>query len=146
MLTLLRLVSVDQQALGAESILLTDPRFPAVALMGNPKDARVVESLRLLASHLSAQGLKVLVANALGPGRRARRICPDSTNRICRARASLGSLAVGGDGSMPLCRPARLAGSGVPSAGHSTGGRASGFSLTSVRLTCLARLDEVLAR
>ena len=118
---------------------MTQPRFTTVALMGNPEDARVVESLRILAAHLAGQGATVLLADSISPA-----AVPGAATRLPEPelprRAQL-MVAVGGDGSM-LYAARRVAGSGVPLLGINRG--RLGF-LADVRpADMLARLDEVM--
>ena len=46
------------------------PQFANVALVGNDRDARVVESMHILAVHLHARGRKMLVGVGEGPDHR----------------------------------------------------------------------------
>ncbi len=114
-------------------------KFPAVALMGNPEDPRVVDSLRTLASHLSSQGLSVLVVDSLSAT-----AVPGATGRLPEPelprRARL-MVAVGGDGSM-LYAARRVAGTGVPLLGINLG--RLGFLADVGPADMLARIDEVL--
>ncbi|WKZ11362.1 MAG: NAD(+)/NADH kinase [Gammaproteobacteria bacterium] len=114
-------------------------KFPAVALMGNPDDPRVVESLRTLAAHLAAQRVSVLVADSLGPA-----AVPDAAARLPGAelpRQAQLMVAVGGDGSM-LYAARRAAGTGVPLLGVNLG--RLGFLADVGPADMLARLDEVM--
>lgn len=114
-------------------------KFPAVALMGNPDDPRVVESLRTLAAHLAAQRVSVLVADSLGPA-----AVPNAAARLPGAelpRQAQLMVAVGGDGSM-LYAARRAAGTGVPLLGVNLG--RLGFLADVGPADMLARLDEVM--
>ncbi len=118
---------------------MTTTRFPAVALMGNPEDARVVESLRTLAAHLSSHGTSVFVADSLRPD-----ALPPAVTRVPEAnlaqRVQL-MVAVGGDGTM-LYAARRVAGAGVPLLGINRG--RLGFLADVGPTDMLGRLDEVL--
>ncbi len=114
-------------------------RFDTVALTGNPADARVMDSLQLLAAHLREHDRRVLVASeipaaAVGP----------SVERVTEAdlvaRAAL-MVVVGGDGSM-LYAARRVAGSAVPVLGINRG--RLGFLADVGPGDMLARIDEVL--
>ncbi len=114
-------------------------KFPAVALMGNPDDPRVVESLRTLTAHLASQRVSVLVADSLGPA-----AAPDAAARLPEAelpRQAQLMVAVGGDGSM-LYAARRAAGTGVPLLGVNLG--RLGFLADVGPADMLARLDEVM--
>jgi len=118
---------------------LKPAKFPAVALMGNPDDPRVVESLRTLAAHLAAQRVSVLVADSLGPA-----AVPNAAARLPGAelpRQAQLMVAVGGDGSM-LYAARRAAGTGVPLLGVNLG--RLGFLADVGPADMLARLDEVM--
>lgn len=118
---------------------MTKTRFPVVALMGNPDDARVVESLRILADHLSDHGTSVILADSVGPD-----IVPGTAARVPESelprRAGL-MIAIGGDGSM-LYAARRVAGSGVPLLGINRG--RLGFLADVGPADMLARVDEVM--
>ncbi len=92
--------------------------FPIVALTGNPRDARVIECLQILARALLAGGRKVLVTEGLGDG-----ALPPEVERVSETgileRAKL-AIAVGGDGSM-LYAARHLAGTGIPLLGINRG-------------------------
>lgn len=107
--------------------------------MGNPRDPRALESMRILATHLGSHGRRVLVSDAITP-----QAIPDASARIPEtAFASEAELVitVGGDGSM-LYAARRLAGSGVPLLGINRG--RLGF-LADIRPTEVpAAIDEVL--
>lgn len=114
-------------------------KFPTVALMGNPRDPRVMEALRALTPYLLARGVEVVLADAVAP-----EAIPGKVTRAPEAelaqRATL-AIAVGGDGSM--LRAARLlAGTGVPLLGINRG--RLGFLADVGPTDMIQRLDEVL--
>lgn len=118
---------------------MSSSRFQAVALLGNPDDARVMESLRILAGHLSSKSIAVFVADA-APAH----ALPGSVQRLpeseLASRAGL-AIAVGGDGSM-LYAARRVAAAGVPLLGINRG--RLGFLADVGPSDMLVRLDEVL--
>lgn len=107
--------------------------------MGNPVDPRVLESLRILAAHLSSAGVSVLLADSIGAA-----VVPTAATRLTEQelprRAQL-VVAVGGDGSM-LYAARRVAGSGVPLLGINHG--RLGFLADVSPTDMLVRLDEVM--
>ena len=107
--------------------------------MGNPEDRRVLESLRILAAHLSSAGAAVLLADSISAA-----VVPTAATRLAQlelpGRAQL-VIAVGGDGSM-LYAARRVAGSGVPLLGINHG--RLGFLADVSPADMLARLDEVM--
>jgi NAD+ kinase len=114
-------------------------RFSSVALMGNPEDAGVVGSLRLLADHLSSRRVEVLVADSLTSAD-----LPKATRRVPEAdlpRQAELAVVVGGDGSM-LYAARRVAGTGVPLLGINRG--RLGFLADVGPAEMLGRLDEIL--
>lgn len=114
-------------------------RFPVIGLVGNPRDPRVTDSLRLLAGHLAARGREVLLAEDFPAGSLpapARR-CPEDE---IRARCRL-LIAVGGDGSM-LYAARRVAGTGIPLLGINRG--RLGFLTDVTPDAMLDSLDSVL--
>lgn len=118
---------------------MTESRFAAVALMGNPADPRVLESLRGLAAHLVARGTRVLVADAV-----PRDAVPEAAARLAddeMARHADLVVAIGGDGSM-LYAARRGAAAGVPLLGINRG--RLGFLADVGPGEMLARVDEVL--
>lgn len=113
--------------------------FAAVALMGNPADPRVLESLRALAVHLRSRNVEVLVPDAVGPAA----VTPEAlrlpeAELVRRARLLV---VVGGDGSM-LYAARRAAAAGVPLLGINRG--RLGFLTDVSPGDMLSRLDEVL--
>jgi NAD+ kinase len=106
--------------------------------MGNPADARVVESLRLLAEHLERHGSTVAVAESLGVvlGKAGRAVSEAELPR----KAGL-VIAAGGDGTM-LYAARRVAGSGVPLLGINRG--RLGFLADVGPSDMIARVDEIL--
>lgn len=114
-------------------------RFSAVALMGNPGDAGVVESLRLLAGHLATRGVSVVVADTHDPTG-----FPPGVQRLAEsglAGAARLVVVVGGDGSM-LYAARHVAGTGVPLLGINRG--RLGFLADVGPAEMLGRLDEIL--
>lgn len=115
------------------------PEFRCIALIGSDQDVRVVESLELIAAHLSARGLKVVAdaANAV-------RLAPGVDRRPESELASGVDLvvAIGGDGTM--LRAARLASPrDVPVLGVNRG--RLGFLADIGPADLRDRLDEILA-
>ena len=114
--------------------------FQRIAIVGNDRDARVVESLRLIAGHLSARGRQVAADAAStvefgDPGIERR---PEG--ELTRDVDLL--VAVGGDGTM--LHAARLASPrGVPVLGVNRG--RLGFLADIGRADLRDRLDEILA-
>jgi NAD+ kinase len=106
--------------------------------MGNPADARVIESLRSIAAHLTSRGVKVLIADSLSAV-----TLPDAlpvSEAELMKRVAL-AVAVGGDGSM-LYAARRVAGSGIPLLGINRG--RLGFLADVGPGDMLGRLDEIL--
>jgi len=115
-------------------------RFPVIGLVGNPRDLRVIDSLRLLAEHLAAHGREVLLAEDFPAGSlpaSARRCPEDEFRSRCRLL-----IAVGGDGSM-LYAARRVAGTGTPLLGINRG--RLGFLTDVTPDVMLDSLDLVLA-
>jgi NAD+ kinase len=115
------------------------PPFACVALVGNDRDERVVESMRILAVHLQARGRKVLAESEstvdFGATRVERR--PSAT---LAAEANL-LVAIGGDGTM--LHAARLAAPhSVPVLGVNRG--RLGFLADIGPQDVRDRLDEIL--
>lgn len=116
------------------------PQFQRIALVGADHDARVVESLQSLATHLSAHGLHVAADAAskvdFGDAPVERR--PESE----LAEAADLVVAIGGDGTM--LHAARLASPrGIPVLGVNRG--RLGFLADIGPAELLNRLDEILA-
>jgi NAD+ kinase len=92
--------------------------FRAIALMGNPRDPRALEALRILAPHLLAAGCTVKISQSV----RARSV-PPQAKRVTEDRLAVGVdlvIAIGGDGSM-LYAARRIAGRQVPLLGINRG-------------------------
>ncbi len=114
------------------------PSFERIALIGNDRDTRVVDSLRTLASHLTLRGREVWVdaASILEFGPQVKR-APEAD---LAARVNL-LVAVGGDGTM--LHAARLAAPhGVPVLGVNRG--RLGFLADIGPQDLPQRMDEVL--
>ncbi|PZN31047.1 MAG: NAD(+) kinase [Proteobacteria bacterium] len=115
-------------------------RFHRLALVGNPHDTRVSESMQTLAKHLLAGGRRVLTeeANPVDFGAApVERLAPSALG----AAADL-IVAIGGDGTM--LHAARLAsGHGVPILGVNRG--RLGFLADVGTAEMRERLDDVLA-
>ncbi|MEO8224217.1 MAG: NAD(+)/NADH kinase [Gammaproteobacteria bacterium] len=114
--------------------------FNSVALMGNPRDPRALEALRILATHLIQVGCKVKVSRAV----RARAV-PAGARRVVEDRLALGVdlvIAIGGDGSM-LYAARRIAGRQVPLLGINRG--RLGFLADVGPEHMLAHIDHILA-
>jgi len=118
----------------------THKPFPSIAIIGNTRDARVVETLQILAAHLHSRARNVLVDAATDVdynGVPVRRL-PETE---LSASVEL-MVAVGGDGSM--LHAARLAASrNVPVLGINRGRLGFLADITPPDLT--ASVDEILA-
>jgi NAD+ kinase len=115
-------------------------RFSSIALMGNTREARVLEALRILATHLVRVGCRVRVSRSV----RAR-AWPARVRRVADAQLGVRAdlvIAVGGDGSM-LYAARQIAGRAVPLLGINRG--RLGFLADVGPEQMLARVDEVLA-
>ena len=114
--------------------------FDAIALTGNWRDPRVVESIETLAAHLHAQQLQIRVADGYpGSGLPAgARLVPEEEI----ASASQLVIAVGGDGTM-LGAARRAALAGAPLLGINRG--RLGFLADVSPAEMLAAIDPILA-
>jgi NAD+ kinase len=114
-------------------------RFKTLALVGNDRDARVVESMQILAAHLQARGHRVLADSANSVAFDALRVERLPEAELAREADLL--VAIGGDGTM--LHAARLASPhSVPVLGINRGrlGFLADIGPTELR----ARLDEIL--
>jgi len=93
-------------------------RFPVIGLVGNPRDALVIDSLRLLAAHLHDRQRQVLLAEDF-PGGDLPAGAERQDDPGFRARCQL-LITIGGDGSM-LYAARRVAGTGIPLLGINRG-------------------------
>src|SRR5262245_47417396 len=73
-------------------------RFKTLALVGNDRDARVVESMQILAAHLQARGHRVLADSANSISFDALRVERLPEDELAREADLL--VAIGGDGTM----------------------------------------------
>jgi NAD+ kinase len=114
--------------------------FTAIALMGNPRDPRALEAMRILAPHLLTAGCTVNVSQSL----RARSV-PSQAKRVTEERLAMGAdlvIAIGGDGTM-LYAARRIAGRKVPLLGINRG--RLGFLADVGPEHMLAHVDHILA-
>lgn len=114
--------------------------FPRIALMGNFRDPRALETIRVLAVHLAAAGHRVQLSRSI----RARSV-PAAVHRLPEAEVTRRVdlvIAVGGDGSM-LYAARRIAGQNAPLLGINRG--RLGFLADVGPENMLARLDQILA-
>ncbi len=116
------------------------PHFSAIALMGNPRDPRALEAMRILAPHLLTAGCTVRISKSV----RARSV-PTQARRVTEDRLTVGVdlvITVGGDGSM-LYAARRIAGRHVPLLGINRG--RLGFLADVGPEHMLAHVDHILA-
>lgn len=117
-----------------------DNRFSRIGLVGWREDARVADSISLLAAHLLSRGLEVLVQD--GPGAES---LPAGVRRVAAPalaeRADL-IVAVGGDGTM-LYAAQLVIGRSVPLLGINRGRLGFLADVSPAEMT--SRFDEVLA-
>ncbi|WP_331153940.1 NAD(+) kinase [Steroidobacter sp.] len=114
--------------------------FQTIAIIGNTRDARVVESLQVLAVHLQSRGRRVLVDAATSVDYREVTVRRLAESELCGAADLL--VAVGGDGSM--LHAARLAAPrGIPVLGINRGRLGFLADIGPTELT--TRVDEILA-
>lgn len=118
---------------------LTDLRFPTVALLGNPTDPRLMDTLGPLVTHLVSQSVEVLVADTI-PSQALPATVVRLPEEQLASRAGL-MIAVGGDGTM-LHAARRIAGRPVPLLGINRG--RLGFLADLGPAEMPARLDEIL--
>ncbi|TFG81082.1 MAG: NAD(+) kinase [Chromatiales bacterium] len=114
--------------------------FTAIALMGNPRDPRALEAMRILTPHLLASGCTVKISQSV----RARSV-PPQAKRVTEDRLAVGVdlvIAIGGDGSM-LYAARRIAGRQVPLLGINRG--RLGFLADVGPEHMLAHVDHILA-
>ena len=115
-------------------------RFNRIALIGNDRDSRVVESMQIIAQHFAARNRRVLVDAATSVDFGATRI-EHLDERLLGGSSDL-VVAVGGDGTM--LHAARLASPhGVAVLGVNRG--RLGFLADIGRTEIRDRLDEILA-
>lgn len=116
------------------------PSFANVALVGNDHDARVVESMQILAAHLHSRGRKVIAERDSTVDFGATRV-ERKPSALLAAQTQL-VVAIGGDGTM--LHAARLAAPhGVPVLGVNRG--RLGFLADIGPQDVRDRLDEILA-
>lgn len=115
-------------------------QFARIALIGNDRDPRVVESMHLIAAHLHARGRQVAAAAASEV--QFAGVAVDRRPEAELAQASDLVVAIGGDGTM--LHAARLAApAGVPVLGVNRG--RLGFLADIGPVDLRDRLDEILA-
>jgi NAD+ kinase len=114
--------------------------FQTIAIIGNTRDARVVETLQVLAAHLCNRGRHVLVDEATSVDYRGVSVERLPESQLCTTAQLL--VAVGGDGSM--LHAARLAAPiGIPVLGINRG--RLGFLADIGPAELKTRVDEILA-
>ena len=116
------------------------PRFSSIALMGNPRDPRALEAIRILATHLIKAGCRVKVTRSI-----RERALPPGIRRVEEERLATGVdlvVAVCGDGSM-LYAARRVAGRKVPLVGINRG--RLGFLADVGPEHMLSHIDHILA-
>lgn len=114
--------------------------FQTIAIIGNTRDSRVVESLQVLASHLQSRARRVLIDAATDVDYSGVKVERLAEAELC-TKANL-MIAVGGDGSM--LHAARLAAPyGLPVLGINRGRLGFLADIGPAELT--ARVDEILA-
>lgn len=115
-------------------------QFQTIALMGNPRDPRAMEAMRILVIHLLHAGCGVRVSRAI----RAKAL-PPGARRVTEERLAAGAdlmIAIGGDGSM-LYAARRLVGRQVPLLGINRG--RLGFLADVGPEHMLIHMDQILA-
>lgn len=116
------------------------PLFQTIAIIGNTRDSRVVESLQILATHLHARARRVLIDTATSVDYRG--VTVECLPEADLAGAANLMIAVGGDGSM--LHAARLAAPrGIPVLGINRGRLGFLADISPTELT--TRVDEILA-
>ena len=114
--------------------------FQTIAIIGNTRDARVVESLQVLATHLYSRARRVLIDAATDVDYREVAVERLPESDLCATAQLL--IAVGGDGSM--LHAARLAAPrSIPVLGINRGRLGFLADISPAELT--TRVDEILA-
>jgi NAD+ kinase len=118
----------------------THPPFQTIAIIGNTRDARVVESLQILATHLQGRARRVLIDTETDVDYRG--VVVEGLPEAELSSAADLMIAVGGDGSM--LHAARLAAPrGIPVLGINRGRLGFLADISPAELT--TRVDEILA-